>query len=87
MLDAIPVLQPSPISTFWISIQFFIFGIADMFMSARVLEFFYSEAHKGLKSISACFIRRSMALEYLLSTILVNIVSGATRGSTKSGGG
>ena len=41
MLDAIPVLQPLPISTFWISIQFFIFGIADMFIYVGLLEFFY----------------------------------------------
>ncbi|KAK3206696.1 hypothetical protein Dsin_020742 [Dipteronia sinensis] len=27
MLDAIPILQPLPISVFWLSIQFFIFGL------------------------------------------------------------
>ncbi|KAL9392302.1 hypothetical protein Peur_016222 [Populus x canadensis] len=86
MLDAIPVLQPLPISTFWISIQFFIFGIADMFTYVGLLEFFYSEAPKGLKSISTCFLWSSMALGYFLSTIVVNIVNGATKGSTKSGG-
>ncbi|XP_011009674.1 PREDICTED: protein NRT1/ PTR FAMILY 4.5-like [Populus euphratica] len=86
MLDAIPVLQPLPISTFWISIQFFIFGIADMFTYVGLLEFFYSEAPKGLKSISSCFLWSSMALGYFLSTILVNIVNGVTKGSTKSGG-
>ncbi|KAF9683721.1 hypothetical protein SADUNF_Sadunf04G0043800 [Salix dunnii] len=85
MLDAIPVLQPLPISTFWISIQFFIFGIADMFTYVGLLEFFYSEAPKGLKSISSCFLWSSMALGYFLSTILVNIVNATTR-STKSGG-
>ncbi|KAH8511662.1 hypothetical protein H0E87_008999 [Populus deltoides] len=86
MLDAIPVLQPLPMSTFWISIQFFIFGIADMFTYVGLLEFFYSEAPKGLKSISTCFLWSSMALGYFLSTIVVNIVNGATKGSTKSGG-
>lgn len=86
MLDAIPVLQPLPISTLWISIQFFIFGIADMFTYVGLLEFFYSEAPKGLKSISTCFLWCSMALGYFLSTILVNIVNGVTKGSTKSGG-
>ncbi|KAG6777207.1 hypothetical protein POTOM_017024 [Populus tomentosa] len=84
-LDAIPVLRPLPISTLWISIQFFIFDIADMFRYVGLLEFFYSEAPKGLKSISTCFLWSSMALGYFLSTILVNIVNGVTKGSTKSG--
>ncbi|KAL5774149.1 hypothetical protein ACOSP7_011706 [Xanthoceras sorbifolium] len=86
MLDAIPVLQPLPISTFWLSIQFFIFGIADMFTYVGLLEFFYSEAPKGLKSISTCFLWCSMALGYYLSTIVISIVNRATKGITNSGG-
>lgn len=86
MLDAIPVVQPLPISTFWLSIQFFIFGIADMFTYVGLLEFFYSEAPKGIKSLSTCFLWCSMALGYFFSTILVNIVNSATRGITQSGG-
>ncbi|KAJ7968798.1 protein NRT1/ PTR FAMILY 4.5-like [Quillaja saponaria] len=83
MLDAIPVIQPLPITTFWLSFQFFIFGIADMFTYVGLLEFFYSEAPKGIKSISTCFLWSSMALGYFLSTIMVNIVNAAT---SKSGG-
>ncbi|KAK9267601.1 hypothetical protein L1049_010031 [Liquidambar formosana] len=86
MLDAIPVLQPLPISVFWLSFQYFIFGIADMFTYVGLLEFFYSEAPKALKSISTCFLWSSMALGYYFSTILVKIVNGATKGITKSGG-
>ncbi|KAL6206769.1 hypothetical protein ACLB2K_024016 [Fragaria x ananassa] len=81
MLDAIPVLQPLPISTFWLSFQYFIFGIADMFTYVGLLEFFYSEAPKGLKSISTCFLWSSMALGYFFSTVLVKIVNAATHGS------
>ncbi|KAK0578406.1 hypothetical protein LWI29_009877 [Acer saccharum] len=86
MLDAIPVLQPLPISVFWLSIQFFIFGIADMFTYVGLLEFFYSEAPRALKSVSTCFLWCSMALGYYLSSILVSIVNRATKGSTKSRG-
>ncbi|KAF8409146.1 hypothetical protein HHK36_005219 [Tetracentron sinense] len=86
MLDAIPVIQPLPISALWLSIQYFIFGIADMFTYIGLLEFFYSEAPKGLKSLSTCFLWSSMALGYFLSTILVQIVNRATKGSTPSGG-
>ncbi|KAH7568678.1 hypothetical protein JRO89_XS06G0031700 [Xanthoceras sorbifolium] len=86
MLDANPLVQPLPISTFWLSMQFFIMGIADMFTYVGLLEFFYSEAPKGLKSISTCFLWSSMALGYYLSTIVVSIVNRATKTSTKSGG-
>ncbi|KAF8029336.1 hypothetical protein BT93_E1891 [Corymbia citriodora subsp. variegata] len=86
MLDAISVLQPLPISTFWLSFQFFIFGIADMFTYVGLLEFFYSEAPKGLKSVSTCFLWSSMALGYFFSTTMVKIVNGAMKGITRSGG-
>ncbi|GFZ07147.1 major facilitator superfamily protein [Actinidia rufa] len=86
MLDAIPVLQPLPISVFWLTFQYFIFGIADMFTFVGLLEFFYSQAPKGLKSISTCFLWSSMSVGYYLSTIVVNIVNKATKGLTKSGG-
>ncbi|XP_060669852.1 protein NRT1/ PTR FAMILY 4.6 [Ziziphus jujuba] len=86
MLDAIPVVQPLPITTFWLSFQYFIFGIADMFTYVGLLEFFYSEAPKGLKAISTCFLWCSMALGYFFSTVLVKIVNVATKGTTRSGG-
>ncbi|XVF40251.1 hypothetical protein PTKIN_Ptkin01aG0097100 [Pterospermum kingtungense] len=86
MLDAIPVLQPLPMSAFWLSFQFFIFGIADMFTYVGLLEFFYSEAPKGLKTVSTCFLWSSMALGYFLSSIVVKIVNSATKHKTKSGG-
>uniref|UniRef100_A0A251IV64 Major facilitator superfamily (MFS) profile domain-containing protein n=1 Tax=Manihot esculenta TaxID=3983 RepID=A0A251IV64_MANES len=86
MLDAIPVMQPLPISTFWLSIQYLIFGIADMFTYVGLLEFFYSQAPKGIKSISTCFLWSSMALGYFFSTVLVKIVNTATKGITRSGG-
>lgn len=86
MLDAMPVAQPLPISVFWLSFQYFIFGIADMFTYIGLLEFFYSEAPKGLKSLSTCFLWCSMALGYFFSSILVKIVNKATKGVTRSGG-
>ncbi|XP_027348440.1 protein NRT1/ PTR FAMILY 4.5-like [Abrus precatorius] len=86
MLDAIPVAQPLPLSIFWLSFQYFVFGIADMFTYVGLLEFFYSEAPKGLKSTSTCFLWCSMALGYFLSSILVKIVNRATKNITTSGG-
>ncbi|KAK9064304.1 hypothetical protein SSX86_015684 [Deinandra increscens subsp. villosa] len=86
MLDAIPLLQPLPISVFWLSIQYFVFGIADMFTYVGLLEFFYSQAPKSIKSISSCFLWTSMAVGYFMSSITVNLVNDATKGSTKSKG-
>ncbi|KZV47496.1 nitrate transporter [Dorcoceras hygrometricum] len=87
MLDAIPLLQPPiPISVFWLSIQYFIFGIADMFTYVGLLHFFYSQVPKDLKSMSSCFLWSSMAVGYFLSTITVKIVNSATRDITRSGG-
>ncbi|XP_062093299.1 protein NRT1/ PTR FAMILY 4.5-like [Humulus lupulus] len=86
LLEAIPQVQALPISIFWLSFQYFIFGIADMFTYVGLLEFFYSEAPKALKSFSTCFLWTSMALGYFCSTVLVKIVNSATKGSTRSGG-
>ncbi|RYQ86976.1 hypothetical protein S83_072213 [Arachis hypogaea] len=83
MLDA---TEPLPLSIFWLSFQYFVFGIADMFTYVGLLEFFYSEAPKALKSTSTCFLWCSMALGYFLSTIMVQIVNGATKNITASGG-
>ncbi|KAM4112076.1 hypothetical protein ACJW30_05G113400 [Castanea mollissima] len=85
MLDAIPVKQPLPISTFWLSFQYFIFGIADLFTYVGLLEFFYSEAPNGLKSVSSCFLWSSMALGYFFSTILIKIVNVSTNNGTSGG--
>ncbi|KAK7318866.1 hypothetical protein RJT34_03573 [Clitoria ternatea] len=86
MLDTDPGLQPLPLSIFWLSFQYFVFGIADMFTYVGLLEFFYSEAPKGLKSTSTCFLWSSMALGYFLSSILVKFVNSATKNITASGG-
>ncbi|KAK7400202.1 hypothetical protein VNO78_11402 [Psophocarpus tetragonolobus] len=86
MLDALPVIQPLPISIFWISFQYFVFGIADLFTYVGLLEFFYSEAPKSLKSTSTCFLWCAMAVGYFLSSIMVKIVNSATKNITASGG-
>ncbi|XP_022714576.1 protein NRT1/ PTR FAMILY 4.5-like [Durio zibethinus] len=86
MVDATPVLEPLPISVFWLSFQYFIFGIADLFTYVGLLEFFYSEAPRGVKTVSTCFLWTSMALGYYLSSILVKIVNSTTKDITKSRG-
>jgi peptide/histidine transporter 3/4 len=86
MINARPVLEPLPISVFWLSFQYFVFGIADMFTYVGLLEFFYSEAPKALKSVSSSFLWSSMAVGYYSSSIVVSIVNKATKDVTRSGG-
>ncbi|KAL7212735.1 hypothetical protein ACSBR2_015421 [Camellia fascicularis] len=86
MPDVLPVVQPLPISVFWLSFQYFIFGIANMFTYIGLLEFFYSQAPKCLKSISTCFLWSSIAVGYFLSSIVIDIVNSATKHITNNGG-
>ncbi|XP_023748170.1 protein NRT1/ PTR FAMILY 4.5 [Lactuca sativa] len=68
-----------PISLFWLSFQYGIFGIADMFSFVGLLEFFYKEAPVGMRSLATSFTWISMSLGYFLSTVLVNIVNSVTK--------
>ncbi|KAJ0589571.1 putative proton-dependent oligopeptide transporter family, MFS transporter superfamily [Helianthus annuus] len=86
MLDAIPVLQPLPISAFWLSFQYFVFGVAESFTFVGLLEFFYSQAPKSVKSISSSFLWSAMAVGYFMSSIMVDIVNHVTKGATKGEG-
>ncbi|KAM0071501.1 putative proton-dependent oligopeptide transporter family, MFS transporter superfamily [Helianthus debilis subsp. tardiflorus] len=86
MLDAIPVLQPLPISAFWLSFQYFVFGVAESFTFVGLLEFFYSQAPKSIKSISSSFLWSAMAVGYFMSSIMVDIVNHVTKGTTKGEG-
>ncbi|KAI3770598.1 hypothetical protein L6452_01738 [Arctium lappa] len=68
-----------PISLFWLSFQYGIFGIADMFSLVGLLEFFYKEAPVGMRSLATSFTWISMSLGYFLSSVLVDIVNSVTK--------
>lgn len=67
-----------PISLFWLSFQYGIFGIADMFTLIGLLEFFYREAPSGMKSLSTSLTYLSLSLGYFLSTVFVNAINSVT---------
>ncbi|GMP91558.1 hypothetical protein CsSME_00042210 [Camellia sinensis var. sinensis] len=73
-----------PISLFWLSFQYGIFGIADMFTMVGLLEFFYKEAPSGMKSMSTSFAPLSLSLGFFLSTVFVDIVNSITQSATPS---
>ncbi|KAI3694977.1 hypothetical protein L1987_77963 [Smallanthus sonchifolius] len=68
-----------PISLFWLSFQYGIFGIADMFSLVGLLEFFYKEAPVGMRSLATSFTWISMSFGYFFSTVLVDIVNAVTK--------
>ncbi|KAL4556346.1 hypothetical protein LXL04_038995 [Taraxacum kok-saghyz] len=69
----------NPISLFWLSFQYGIFGIADMFTLVGLLEFFYKEAPVGMRSLATSFTWISVSLGYFLSSVLVDIVNSVTK--------
>ncbi|XP_027934322.1 protein NRT1/ PTR FAMILY 4.5-like [Vigna unguiculata] len=73
-----------PISLFWLSFQYAIFGIADMFTLVGLLEFFYREAPETMKSLSTSFTYLSMSLGYFLSTVFVDVINAVTKRVTPS---
>ncbi|KAH9322841.1 hypothetical protein KI387_017480 [Taxus chinensis] len=87
MVDAIPLLMPPlPISVFWLLFQYVVFGMAEMFTFAGLMEFFHSEAPAGMTSMATAFSWTSLSMGYFLSSVLVDIVNAATRNITKSNG-
>lgn len=86
MVVMFPGLQHLPMSCFWLAPQFAVFGIADMFTYVGLMEFFYSQAPRALKSMSSSFLWCSLSFGYFMSTIIVQAVNAATKGSTPSGG-
>ncbi|XP_022938323.1 protein NRT1/ PTR FAMILY 4.5-like [Cucurbita moschata] len=68
-----------PMSLFWLSFQYGIFGIADMFTLVGLLEFFYKEAPVGMRSLSTSFTWLSLSFGYYLSSIFVNVINKITR--------
>ncbi|CAI9761604.1 unnamed protein product [Fraxinus pennsylvanica] len=73
-----------PISLFWLSFQYGVFGIADMFAMVGLMEFFYKEAPSGMRSFSTSFSLLSLSFGYFLSTTFVNIINAVTEKVTPS---
>ncbi|CAK9170148.1 unnamed protein product [Ilex paraguariensis] len=72
------------ISLFWLSFHYAIFGIADMFTLVGLMEFFYSEAPAGMRSLSTSFSWLALSIGYYLSTIFVDIINSVTAKFTSS---
>uniref|UniRef100_A0A803M1B0 Uncharacterized protein n=1 Tax=Chenopodium quinoa TaxID=63459 RepID=A0A803M1B0_CHEQI len=70
--------EPLPITFLWIALQYLFLGSADLFSLAGLLEFFFTEAPRSMKSLATSFSWASLAIGYYLSSVLVAVVNRIT---------
>ena len=71
-------------SVFWLTPQFFLLGVMDVTSFVGLLEFFYSEASAGMKSIGGAIVFCILGAASWLGSSLIQVVNRATAGQ---GGG
>lgn len=72
-------------SLFWLAPQFFLLGVSDVTSFPGLLEFFNSEAPRGIKSIATALFWCEIGLASLLATFLVQAVNSVTRHGHQGG--
>lgn len=70
--------EPLPITFLWVGLQYLFLGLADMFTLAGLMEFFYTEAPSGMRSLATALSWASISMGYYLSSVLVSIVNAIT---------
>lgn len=68
-----------PMSVMWLLLQFFAVGLNDAFAFVGLLEFFNSEASRGMKSIGTAIFWCVFGLSSLLASLVVDITNKASR--------
>ena len=71
-------------SVFWLTPKFFMLGVMDVTSFVGPLEFFYSEASAGMKSIGGAIVFCILGAASWLGSFLIQVVNRATAGQ---GGG
>ncbi|GAQ80562.1 peptide transporter [Klebsormidium nitens] len=79
LTDVDPSVQPVPISIFWQIPQYFLVGAAEVFTFIGQLEFFYDQAPDAMRSLASALSLTTIALGNYLSSLLVTIITSATR--------
>ncbi|KAE9601969.1 hypothetical protein Lal_00040922 [Lupinus albus] len=70
--------KPLPITFLWVALQYLFLGSADLFTLAGTMEFFFTEAPWGMRSLATALSWASLAMGYFLSTALVSIINKVT---------
>ncbi|KAF8756322.1 hypothetical protein HU200_011098 [Digitaria exilis] len=71
-------------SVFWLTPQFFLLGVMDVTSFVGLLEFFYSEASAGMKTIGGAIVFCILGVASWLGSLLIQVVNRAT---ARRGGG
>lgn len=79
------VNENKTISIFWITPQFLIFGISEMFTAVGLIEFFYKQSLKGMQSFLTAITYCSYSFGFYLSSLLVSLVNKTTSNSSHGG--
>ncbi|KAK2987004.1 hypothetical protein RJ640_024902 [Escallonia rubra] len=73
------------LSIFWITPQFLIFGLSEMFTAVGLIEFFYKQKLKGMQAFLTAMTYCSYSFGFYLSSVLVSLVNKITSGSNNGG--
>ncbi|CAI9294199.1 unnamed protein product [Lactuca saligna] len=73
------------LSIFWITPQFLIFGLSEMFTAVGLIEFFYKQNLKGMQSFLTAITYCSYSFGFYLSSVLVSLVNKITSRSSDGG--
>ncbi|XP_022985329.1 protein NRT1/ PTR FAMILY 4.3-like isoform X1 [Cucurbita maxima] len=73
------------ISIFWITPQFLIFGLSEMFTAVGLIEFFYKQSIKGMQAFLTAMTYCSYSFGFYLSSLLVSMVNKITSSSSNGG--
>jgi solute carrier family 15 (peptide/histidine transporter), member 3/4 len=65
-------------SVFWLAPQFFLLGVMDVTSFVGLLEFFYSEASAGMKSIGGAVFFCMLGVASWLGSFIIQVVNHAT---------
>ncbi|KAK3037752.1 hypothetical protein RJ639_031123 [Escallonia herrerae] len=73
------------LSIFWITPQFLIFGLSEMFTAVGLIEFFYKQKLRGMQAFLTAMTYCSYSFGFYLSSVLVSLVNKITSGSNNGG--
>ena len=73
------------LSIFWITPQFLIFGLSEMFTAVGLIEFFYKQSLKGMQTFLTAITYCSYSFGFYLSSVLVSLLNKITSSSSSGG--
>ncbi|XP_010548409.1 PREDICTED: protein NRT1/ PTR FAMILY 4.3 isoform X1 [Tarenaya hassleriana] len=80
------IFDGKTLSIFWITPQFLIFGLSEMFTAVGLIEFFYKQSVKGMEAFLMALTYCSYSFGFYLSSVLVSVVNKVTSSSRNAEG-